>query len=124
MYVKTSALASISAILVSVLGCASAPAPQETANGRVLAAAEQKIPQGQPLGGALRPMPQGGFAAPSPAPQPFPSTYVYDLKLDDGRTVRIQSPMRFGIGDCVRLSAAEISAGTVRGTLAKGSDCK
>ena len=121
---KTSALASISAILITALGCASAPTPQETANGRVLAVAEQKVPQGQPLGGALTPMPQGGFAAPSPAPQPFPSTYVYDLKLDDGRTVRTESPMRFGIGDCVRLSAAEISAGTVRGTLAKGSACK
>jgi len=128
--VKTRILAPLSAALATALGCASAPGPEElqVANGRVLAAAEQRVAAGQPIGGGvLSPMPQGGFAAPTPTPPAFPPTYVYDLKLDDGRVVRTESALRFGVGDCVRFSqrgAAATSAGLVRGTLAKSSDCK
>ena len=116
------------AILLVVSGCALLQQSKEieSANGRVLSAAEQEIPQGQPRR-MPQALPQGGFAAPVPTPPAFPRTHLYELKLDDGRTIRTESPMNFNVGDCVMISikdAPESPGGLVRSTLSKGSGCK
>jgi len=123
------------AVLVSVglsSACAYPRASLHTMsnNGRIASVTAHAETPMQGSSGKIA-VPVGGVFVPvEAAPLPIPKrTYIYEVRLTEGQTVRTQSDREFAVGDCVRLWHAggiENAKGEynfIPGTLERDSGC-
>lgn len=119
----------IVALAAVLSGCASSPEPHETqaAIGRVLSVELREIPYGR----ATTNVPVFGIGmVVVPMAVTSPSTYVYEIRLEEGRTIRTQSLLPIRAGECVRLwhrlggGSTSDKDNFMPGTLESSTGCK
>lgn len=102
-----SAQALLGVVFALCAGCILPPLdqPEQLTYGRVLAVRASEIPSSGSVY-SVSPGPTQGGLVTIVTPGPAYVTFVYEIRLADGRMIRIQSVAQFSIGDCLRLAFA------------------